>query len=93
MLRTFHQQIYNKEDLSTDVLARGQLLGEGGVRVHSLVLPRLPSDTTVHFSRPGELYSINHDTTDVQSLMPGLILAIRKVIRLKNLVHRLQKFL
>ncbi|KDP22323.1 hypothetical protein JCGZ_26154 [Jatropha curcas] len=86
-------QIYNREDSSTDVLARGQVLGEDGVRVHSLVLPGLPSSTTVYFSGPGEVYSIKHDITDVQCLMPGLILAIRKVIRLKNLVYGLEKFL
>ncbi|XP_077245055.1 dihydrodipicolinate reductase-like protein CRR1, chloroplastic isoform X2 [Tasmannia lanceolata] len=86
-------QIYNREDLSTDVLARGQVLGDDGVRVHSLVLPGLASSTTVHFSGPGEVYSIRHDITDVQSLMPGLLLAIRKVVRLKNLVYGLEKFL
>ncbi|KAI3458196.1 hypothetical protein Pfo_014859 [Paulownia fortunei] len=76
-------QIYNREDISTDILARGQVLGDDGVRVHSLVLPGLPSSTTVYFSRPGEVYTLKHDVTDVQSLMPGLILAIRKVVRLK----------
>ncbi|KAJ7975663.1 Dihydrodipicolinate reductase-like protein [Quillaja saponaria] len=86
-------QIYNREDRSTDVLARGQVLGEDGVRVHSLVLPGLPSSTTVHFSGPGEVYSLKHDITDVQCLMPGLLLAIRKVVRLKNLVYGLEKFL
>lgn len=35
--------------------ARGQVLGEDGVRVHSMVLPGLPSSTTVYFSRPGEV--------------------------------------
>lgn len=86
-------QIYNREDISTDVKARGQVLGEDGVRVHSMVLPGLPSSTTVYFSSPGEVYSIKHDITDVQSLMPGLILAIRKVVHLKNLVYGLEKFL
>lgn len=86
-------QLYNREDLSTDVAARGQVLGEDGVRVHSMVLPGLPSSTTVHFSAPGEIYSIKHDITDVQCLMPGLILAIRRVIRLKNLIYGLEKFL
>ncbi|KOM36002.1 hypothetical protein LR48_Vigan02g215200 [Vigna angularis] len=75
-------QIYNREDSSTDVLARGQVLGDG-IRVHSLVLPGLPSSTAVHFSGPGDVYSIKHDITDVQCLMPGLLLAIRKVVRLK----------
>ncbi|CAN0902692.1 Dihydrodipicolinate reductase-like protein CRR1, chloroplastic [Linum grandiflorum] len=86
-------QIYNKDDISTDVVARGQVLGEDGVRVHSMVLPGLPSSTAVYFSGPGEVYSVKHDITSVQSLMPGLILAIRKVIRLKNLVYGLEKFL
>uniref|UniRef100_A0A0F7GZI3 Dihydrodipicolinate reductase-like protein n=1 Tax=Geranium phaeum TaxID=379952 RepID=A0A0F7GZI3_9ROSI len=86
-------QMYNKEDISTEVLARGQVLGEDGVRVHSLVLPGLPASTTVHFSGPGEVYTLKHDITDVQSLMPGLILAIRKVVRLKNLVYGLEKVL
>ncbi|XP_043717064.1 dihydrodipicolinate reductase-like protein CRR1, chloroplastic isoform X2 [Telopea speciosissima] len=86
-------QIYNREDLSTNVLARGQVLGEDGVRVHSLVLPGLPSSTAVHFSGPGEVYSLKHDITDVKCLMPGLLLAIRRVVRLKNLVYGLEKFL
>ncbi|KAK1399566.1 Dihydrodipicolinate reductase [Heracleum sosnowskyi] len=86
-------QIYNRDDISTDNSARGQVIGEDGVRVHSLVLPGLPSSTTLYFSRPGEVYTLKHDVTDVQSLMPGLILAIRKVVRLKNLVYGLEKFL
>ncbi|KAF5199340.1 4-hydroxy-tetrahydrodipicolinate reductase [Thalictrum thalictroides] len=86
-------QMYNREDISTNVLARGQLLGEDGIRVHSLVLPGILSSTTVHLSRAGEVYTLKHDTTDVTSLMPGLILAIRRVVRLKNLVYGLEKFL
>ncbi|CAK9136813.1 unnamed protein product [Ilex paraguariensis] len=86
-------QIYNRDDILTDVLARGQVLGEDGVRLHSLVLPGLPASTTVYFSAPGEVYSVKHDITDVRCLMPGLILAIRKVVRLKNLVYGLEKFL
>ncbi|XP_020248935.1 dihydrodipicolinate reductase-like protein CRR1, chloroplastic isoform X2 [Asparagus officinalis] len=86
-------QLYNREDISTDAPARGQILGEDGIRVHSLVLPGLPSNTTVNFSGPGEVYTLKHDITNVQSLMPGLILAIRKVVRLKNLIYGLEKFL
>ncbi|KAG6388362.1 hypothetical protein SASPL_149787 [Salvia splendens] len=86
-------QMYNREDASTDISARGQVVGDDGVRVHSLVLPGLPSSTTVHFSRPGEVYTVKHDITNVHSLMPGLLLAIRKVVRLKNLVYGLEKFL
>ncbi|XP_021730145.1 dihydrodipicolinate reductase-like protein CRR1, chloroplastic isoform X2 [Chenopodium quinoa] len=86
-------QLYNREDISTDVVARGQVLGEDGVRVHSMVLPGLPSGTTVYFSGPGEVLTLKHEITDVQSLMPGLIMSIRKVVRLKNLVYGLEKLL
>ncbi|XP_042429156.1 dihydrodipicolinate reductase-like protein CRR1, chloroplastic isoform X2 [Zingiber officinale] len=86
-------QMYNREDIATENPARGQVLGEDGVRVHTMVLPGIRSSTTVHFSRLGEVYSVRHDTTSVESLMPGLILAIRKVLRLQNLVYGLEKFL
>ncbi|XP_077249304.1 dihydrodipicolinate reductase-like protein CRR1, chloroplastic [Tasmannia lanceolata] len=65
-------QIYNREDLSTNVLARGEALGEDGVRVHTWPMlgpSRVPSSTTVHFSGPGEVYSIKHEITDVQTYM------------------------
>uniref|UniRef100_A0ACD5WTA1 Uncharacterized protein n=1 Tax=Avena sativa TaxID=4498 RepID=A0ACD5WTA1_AVESA len=86
-------QIYNREDMDSDNPARGQVLGEDGVRVHSMVLPGLASSTSVILSGPGEIYTLKHDVTDVRCLMPGLILAIRKVIRLKNLIYGLEKFL
>ncbi|KAJ7975664.1 Dihydrodipicolinate reductase-like protein [Quillaja saponaria] len=103
--RIFHHQMQLKLPIISLTLVKstiektdqqmswGQVLGEDGVRVHSLVLPGLPSSTTVHFSGPGEVYSLKHDITDVQCLMPGLLLAIRKVVRLKNLVYGLEKFL
>ncbi|KAM0926599.1 hypothetical protein ACQ4PT_003621 [Festuca glaucescens] len=86
-------QIYNWEDMDSDNPARGQVLGEDGVRVHSMVLPGLASSTSVILSGPGEIYTLKHDVTNVRCLMPGLILAIRKVIRLKNLIYGLEKFL
>ncbi|KAJ0974565.1 hypothetical protein J5N97_016530 [Dioscorea zingiberensis] len=84
-------QFYNREDIKIQNMV--SILGDDGVRAHNMVLPGLPSSTTVHFSRPGEVYSLKHDITDIQCLMPGLILAIRKVVRLKNLIYGLEKFL
>ncbi|XP_024359335.1 dihydrodipicolinate reductase-like protein CRR1, chloroplastic isoform X2 [Physcomitrium patens] len=37
--------------------------------------------------------SFRHDVTDVKALMPGLIMAIRRVVRLKSLVYGLEKIL
>ncbi|KAK4363373.1 hypothetical protein RND71_018614 [Anisodus tanguticus] len=90
---SFHFNNVEIVESRANPLARGQVLGEDGVRVHSLVLPGLPSSTLVYFSRPGDVYTQKHDITDMQCLMPGLILAIRKVVCLKNLVYGLEKFL
>ena len=38
--------------------ARGQVLGEDGVRVHSMVLPGLASSTSVVLSGPGEVLNL-----------------------------------
>jgi hypothetical protein len=45
----------NKAEFSTYFQARGQVIGEDGVRVHSMVLPGLPSSTQVYFSSPGDV--------------------------------------
>ncbi|KAG2581174.1 hypothetical protein PVAP13_6KG018200 [Panicum virgatum] len=58
-----------------------------------MVLPGLVSSTSINFSGPGKIYTLRHDVTNVQCLMPGLIRAIRKVVRLKNLIYGLEKFL
>ncbi|KAF9671955.1 hypothetical protein SADUNF_Sadunf12G0104200 [Salix dunnii] len=85
-------QICNKEGICTDIVARGQVLRQDGDR--SMVLPGRPYSTAIDFSGPGEVYSIKHDIADVKCLMPGLILAIRKVIRLKvNQSINIQSFL
>ncbi|KAJ6978161.1 hypothetical protein NC653_029914 [Populus alba x Populus x berolinensis] len=67
-------------------IARGQVLGEDEDRVYSMVLPGLPYSAAIYFSGPGVVYSIKHDISDLKCLKPGLILAIRKVIRLKLFV-------
>eukprot|EP00249_Psilotum_nudum_P006291 c19616_g1_i1 orf=89-1018(+) len=85
-------RVYNRGDISTNSLARGAVVGDG-VRIHSLSLPGLVSSTTVYFSGPGEVLSLRHDVTDVQALIPGLLMAIRRVIRLKSLVYGLEKIM
>lgn len=45
----------NRAVFSSYLQARGQVIGEDGVRVHSMVLPGLPSSTQVYFSSPGDV--------------------------------------
>ncbi|KAL3679338.1 hypothetical protein R1sor_022294 [Riccia sorocarpa] len=85
-------RIYNRGDLSQEN-AKGAVVVGDGIRVHSLSTPSRTSSIEILLSSPGEVLSYKHEITDVRSLMPGLLLAIRRVVRLKNLVYDLEKIL
>lgn len=72
--------------------ARGSLT-EAGIRIHSIRLPGLIAHQEVIFGAPGQLYTLRHDTSDRACYMPGVLLAIRKVMQLKSLVYGLEKIL
>lgn len=72
--------------------ARGSLAAEG-IRIHSVRLPGLIAHQEVIFGAPGQLYTLRHDTSDRACYMPGVLLAIRKVLQLKSLVYGLEKIL
>jgi len=72
--------------------ARGSLADEG-IRIHSVRLPGLIAHQEVIFGAPGQIYTLRHDTTDRTCFMPGVLLAIRKVLSLKSLVYGLEKIL
>lgn len=72
--------------------ARGSLADEG-IRIHSVRLPGLIAHQEVIFGAPGEIYTLRHDTSDRSCYMPGILLAIRKVLELKSLVYGLEKIL
>ena len=50
-----------------------------GVHVHSVRLPGLVAHQRVVFGGGGDILSIQHDTTDRSSFMPGMLLAIRSI--------------
>lgn len=57
--------------------ARGAAIDE--VPVHAVRLPGLVAHQAVMFGGMGETLTIRHDTTDRQSFMPGVVLAVNKV--------------
>lgn len=88
-------KIYNPQAVQeTEKLpgARGSLADEG-IRIHSVRLPGLIAHQEVIFGAPGQIYTLRHDTTDRSCYMPGVLLAIRKVLPLKSLVYGLEKIL
>jgi 4-hydroxy-tetrahydrodipicolinate reductase len=72
--------------------ARGALASEN-IRIHSVRLPGLIAHQEVLFGAAGQLYTLRHDTSDRASYMPGVLLAVRKVLQLKSLVYGLEKLL
>jgi len=65
----------------------------GGVHVHSVRLPGLVAHQEVIFGGPGQVLTIRHDSLNEESFMPGLLLAVRRVMELNRLVYGLENLL
>ena len=73
---------------SGTAIRTAELIREAGGNVHepihSVRLPGLVAHQEVIFGGPGQTLSIRHDSTDRQSFMPGVLLAVRKVASLER---------
>jgi 4-hydroxy-tetrahydrodipicolinate reductase len=72
--------------------ARGSTTADG-IHIHSVRLPGLIAHQEVIFGAPGQLYTLRHDTSDRACYMPGVLLAIRRIMPLKSLIYGLDKIL
>ena len=68
-----------KLDKPSGTAARTARLMGGEVPIHSVRLPGLVAHQEVILGDVGQTLTIRHDSTDRQSFMPGVLLAIRKV--------------
>ncbi|MBI4532350.1 MAG: 4-hydroxy-tetrahydrodipicolinate reductase [Candidatus Melainabacteria bacterium] len=66
---------------------------DSGVRVHSLRLPGLIAHQEVIFAGEGELFSIRHETINLESLIPGIKMALKAVIKMHHLTRGLENLL
>ena len=64
-----------------------------GVTLHSVRLPGLMAHQEVILGAPGQTLSIRHDTINRECYMPGVMLAIREVVRREGLVYGLEALL
>jgi 4-hydroxy-tetrahydrodipicolinate reductase len=73
---------------------RGTRGGElQGVSLHSVRLPGLMAHQEVIFGLSGQTLTIRHDTINRECYMPGVVLAIKKVVGLKGLTYGLDRLL
>jgi 4-hydroxy-tetrahydrodipicolinate reductase len=79
------------EEKETVQGARGGV--QSGVRVHSVRLPGFVAHEEVLLGGVGQILSLRHDAISRDSFMPGVVLAVRKVMKLDTLVYGLEHIL
>ena len=63
------------------------------IPIHSVRLPGLIAHQQIIFGSTGETLTIRHDSIDRECFMPGLVLACKKSMELKNLIYGLENIL
>lgn len=71
--------------------ARGAYVN--GFRIHSVRLPGLIAHQEVMFGGNGQLLTVRHDSFNRESFMPGVKLAVEKVMKLDRLVYGLDNIM
>ncbi|WP_066635325.1 4-hydroxy-tetrahydrodipicolinate reductase [Desulfolucanica intricata] len=66
---------------------------EGGIRIHSVRLPGYVAHQEVIFGGVGQTLTIRHDSISRESFMPGVVLAVQKVMYLDRFVYGLENIL
>ena len=84
----FEQNIVEKELLAG---TRGGSMG--GINVHSARMPGRVARHEVVFGALGQTLTLLHDSVDRQSFMPGVMLAVRRVVDEKSMIVGLDKVL
>jgi 4-hydroxy-tetrahydrodipicolinate reductase len=64
-----------------------------GITIHSVRLPGFVAHQEVIFGGPGETLTIRHDSTSRESFMPGVLLAVRGVMKQNELIVGLERLL
>ena len=64
-----------------------------GIHIHSVRLPGLVAHQEILFGGLGQTLTIRHDAFSRETYMPGVMLAVRKVLELKGLVVGLENLL
>ncbi|HHX73437.1 MAG TPA: 4-hydroxy-tetrahydrodipicolinate reductase [Firmicutes bacterium] len=64
-----------------------------GIRIHSVRLPGFVAHQEVIFGGMGQTLTIRHDSTDRTSFMPGVLLAVREIMKRQGVIYGLENIL
>lgn len=65
----------------------------GGITIHSMRLPGLLAHQEIVLGMAGQTLSLRHDTISRECYIPGVLLAIKRVVKLKGLTYGLDALL
>ena len=71
--------------------SRGQSVA--GIAIHSVRLPGLMAHQEVILGAPGQTLTIRHDTINRECYMPGVMLAVKEVVKRTGLINGLDSLL
>ncbi|MEA1961447.1 MAG: 4-hydroxy-tetrahydrodipicolinate reductase [Bacillota bacterium] len=63
------------------------------VRIHSVRLPGFVAHQEVIFGGVGQSLRIRHDSFNRESFMPGVLMAVKKMVEIKGLIYGLEKLM
>ncbi|MBI3590896.1 MAG: 4-hydroxy-tetrahydrodipicolinate reductase [Candidatus Melainabacteria bacterium] len=72
--------------------ARGAI-GDGNIHIHSVRLPGLIAHQEIILGGTGQTINIRHDAYDRTAFMPGVLMAVKKVMELDCLVYGLENII
>jgi 4-hydroxy-tetrahydrodipicolinate reductase len=72
-------------------VSRGET--SGGINIHAVRLPGLMAHQEVIFGAAGQTLTIRHDTINRECYMPGVLLAVKEVVKRKTYIYGLDKLL
>ncbi|MFA4906300.1 MAG: 4-hydroxy-tetrahydrodipicolinate reductase [Candidatus Margulisiibacteriota bacterium] len=79
--------------LKTAEMMREAMGENADIPIHSVRLPGLVAHQEVILGGVGQTLTIRHDSLSRESFMPGVVLAIRKIKKIKGLVYGLENIL
>jgi 4-hydroxy-tetrahydrodipicolinate reductase len=78
------------EEAATEQGEESRGLAVGNIRVHAVRLPGFVASQEVIFGGLGQTLTLRHDSLNRESFMPGVVLAVRKVLGLTGVVVGLE---
>ncbi|MFA5927710.1 MAG: 4-hydroxy-tetrahydrodipicolinate reductase [Candidatus Margulisiibacteriota bacterium] len=70
-----------------------ELMGNPNIPIHSVRLPGLVAHEEVIFGGLGQTLTIRHDSISRESFMPGVVMAVKKMIDKQGLIYGLEKII